>query len=455
MMYSIRRRLGYILIFCSVTAVILSALFVNIAVDSTFNKYMKDNQNKRDSRIIQYFQEVYKNDKKWTVNSGEELQHEAYMNNYCLTLMDENKNVVWGMNPNDINHLMIRSQNSGIYTSSTYEIKYNLTTVGYVSIGQYSPVLLSEEDINFKNSINKSIGISVVITIIVGVLISILVSRQFSRPIKEISETSVNLTRGNYNSKSDVKSNILEINNLIKSINTLGQRLHNQDKLRKRLVSDISHEIRTPLNVLQNNLEAMIDGVFPASTERLVSLNDEVIRFGKLLNNLNVLKNIEDENVSLNMETVHLDSLVSDVCEDFSIDLKNKDIELNIFTEPNEDYSISGDFDKLRQVFINLLSNSVKFTGNDGSIIINLHSDKEYIYVEISDTGIGIKEEDIPFIFERLYRGDKSRHEIEGSGIGLAIVKNVLMLHSATIEATSKEGEGTTFTLRFEKKHIG
>lgn len=205
------------------------------------------------------------------------------------------------------------------------------------------------------------------------------------------------------------------------------------------------------MNVLQNNLEAMIDGVFPASTERLTSLNDEVIRFGKLLNNLDLLKNIEDENVRLNMETVHLDSLVSDLCKDFSIDLKNKDIELKIFIEPDEDYSISGDLDKLRQVFINLLSNAIKFTGNDGSIIISLYSDKKYVFVEISDTGIGIKEEDLPFIFERLYRGDKSRHEIEGSGIGLAIVKNVLLLHSATIEAASEEGAGTTFTLRFQK----
>lgn len=160
---------------------------------------MKDTQDKRNSRIIEFFQEVYKNDRKWTVNSGEELQHEAYMNNYCLTLLDKNKNVVWGMNPNDVNHIMIRSQNSGIYTSNTFEIKYNLETVGYVSIGQYSPVLLSESDINFKNSINRNIIISVVITIFVGVFISIVVSRQFSRPITEVSETSVNLTKGNYN----------------------------------------------------------------------------------------------------------------------------------------------------------------------------------------------------------------------------------------------------------------
>jgi two-component system, OmpR family, sensor histidine kinase BaeS len=451
-MYSIRRRLSIILIICSISAVFLSALLVNIAVAGTFNKYLQNNQNKRDARIIEYFQEVYKNDQKLTVNSGLELQHEAYMNNYCLTLTDENKNLIWGMDPNDLSHMDMVSGNSGIYSEKTYEIEYNSNIVGYVSIGQYSPVILSEDDINFKNSINISIALSGLAAIFAGVLISIFASRQFSKPIKYVSETSVKLANGKYDSNIDEKSNILEISNLIDSINTLGERLKNQDNLRKRLVTDISHEIRTPLNVLQNNLEAMIDGIFPANTERLESLNDEVIRFGKLLNNLDMLKDMEDENISLNRGTVDLESLISNVCTDYSIDLKEKNIELKTFSDSGSDYSISGDYDKLRQVFLNIMSNAVKFTGNKGVIAINQKADKDYVYIDIKDTGFGISEEDLPFIFERMYRGDKSRREIDGSGIGLAIVKNVLMLHSATIEVYSKEGNGTQFKMRFKRK---
>jgi two-component system sensor histidine kinase BaeS len=450
-MYSIRRRLGAILIICSISAVLLSALLVNIAVTGTFSRYMQDNQDKRDARIIDYFQEVYKNEQRWTESSGLELQHEAYMNNYNLTLMDENRNVIWGMDPNDISHQGMISDSSGIYSEETFEINYNLDTVGYVTIGQYSPVLLSEEDINFRNSINMSIALSGLIAIAAGVLISVFVSRQFSKPIKDVSETSVDLTKGKYDSVIDEKSNILEISNLINSINVLGKRLSSQDKLRRRLVTDISHEIRTPLNVLQNNLEAMIDGVFPADAARLESLNDEVIRFGKLLNSLDLLKDMGDENMSLNKDTVRLDSLISEVCKDFSIDLRDKNIKLSIIPEKDADYSISGDYDKLRQVFINLLSNAVKFTGYNGSIEIRQRSDKDQVYIDIKDNGIGIKQEDLPFIFERMYRGDKSRRETEGSGIGLAIVRNVLMLHSADIEVQSKEGEGTQFNLRFKR----
>ena len=451
-MYSIRRRLGAILIICSISAVLLSALLVNIAVTGTFSRYMQDNQDKRDARIIDYFQEIYKSEQKWTESSGLELQHEAYMNNYNLALMDENRNVIWGMDPNDISHQGMVSDSSGIYSEETFEIKYNLDTVGYVTIGQYSPVLLSEEDINFRNSINISIALSGLIAIAAGVLISVFASRQFSKPIKDVSETSVDLAKGKYDSVIDEKSNILEINNLINSINVLGKRLSSQDKLRRRLVADVSHEIRTPLNVLQNNLEAIIDGVVPADAARLESLNDEVIRFGKLLNNLDLLKDMEGENLSLNLDNLHLDSLISEVCKDFSIDLKDKNITLSIIQETDADYSISGDYDKLRQVFINLISNAVKFTGANGSIEIRQRSDKDHVYVDIKDTGIGIKQDDLPFIFERMYRGDRSRHETEGSGIGLAIVRNVLKLHSADIEVQSREGEGTLFKLRFKRK---
>lgn len=187
MMQSIRKRLSLILIFCTITAVLLSALFVNIAMNSTFNKYMVDVQNKRYTTIVQYFEQVYKKDGKWTQNSGKEMTHEAFMSNYCLTLLDADKNVIWGMDPNDIKsgmHMM-GMLGKGVYTSKTFTINEDGKTVGYIMIGQYYPVLLSEQDINFKKSINLSIGISSLITIFIAVIVSLIISRQFSNPIKK------------------------------------------------------------------------------------------------------------------------------------------------------------------------------------------------------------------------------------------------------------------------------
>lgn len=454
-MQTIRKRLSILFFTCSIGAILLITVFVNATINDKFDQYMLDIQNKRDERIVAYFQEIYKRDGKWSNNSGSELMHEAYMSNYCLTLLDSNKKPIWGMEPDLIkntSHLntMIVKDN-GVYKSKRFEIIVNDKLVGYVDIGQYSSVLLSEEDINFKTSINKSIIISGLVTLSIIIILSLYFSKQFSSPIKEVANMSVKLSEGNFNAISNTQSNIEELENLRRSVNILAEKLKYQDMLRKRLVSDISHEIRTPLNVLQNNLEAMIDGVFPVTEERLNYLNEEVIRFGSLLNNLNTLKEFETESIKLNFQRVYLDQLISDICEDFYMAAENKGIRLHYHIESNKNYDITGDKDKLKQVFINLISNALKFTEEHGDIWINLYTNNKNIIVEVRDSGIGIKKEDLPFIFERLYRGDKSRNEIEGSGIGLTIVKNIIQLHSASIDVESEEEKGTTFKVSFNK----
>jgi two-component system, OmpR family, sensor histidine kinase BaeS len=455
MKHSIRKRLSLIIIFCSVVAVCLSALIVNITITNTFNKYMEDIQSKRNARLVEYFQQVYNRDGNWDSSSGEEMMHEAYMSNYCLSLLDENRKVVWEMNPNDIkykNHIMIDgTEEKGVYTTSTFDINVNGKKVGYILVGQYSPVLLSKEDIGFKTEINKGIIYSGVLTLAIVAIISLILSKQFSKPIKEVSNTSVNLSKGNYDSRSNIKSNIEEIRNLIDSINSLGEKLNSQDLLRKRLISDISHEIRTPLNVLQNNIEAMIDGIIPVTTDKLNNLNDEVIRFGKLLNNLDALKQMESHEIPINLGLVNLDELISSIISDFSIEAAEKNIQLIINKEEKKNLTVVGDYDKLKQVFINLISNGIKFTNADGAVWLYLSSNTNFVFIEIKDNGIGIKKEDLPFIFERMYRTDKSRHKTQGSGIGLTITKKILALHSATIDVESKENKGTTFSISMRK----
>lgn len=454
-MQTIRRRLSILFVICSISAIFLITLFVNTTVNSKFNQYMVDIQNKRHQRIVSYFEEVYKRDGSWSKDSGAELMHEAYMGNYCLTLRNSSKKVIWGMNPNDISlrlHLnTMLAEDNGVYSSRTFEIKSGDRVVGYVDIGQYSSVLMSAEDVNFKASINKSIVASGILTLIIVIIISLYFSKQFTIPISEVVNMSVNLSKGNFDTKSHLKSNIEELESLRNSINILADKLKYQDSLRKRLVSDISHEIRTPLNVLQNNLEAMIDGVFPVTTDRLNYLNEEVVRFGRLLNNLNTLKEFESESIKLNFETIDLDRLIASIYKDFIAAAENKNIRLYYEVEPDKDYCITGDRDKLIQAFINLISNALKFTEAGGKAGIKLYTDKDKIIVEVRDNGIGIKDEDKPFIFERLYRGDRSRHKTEGSGIGLTIVKNILQLHYANIDVESKEGEGTIFRIYFEK----
>lgn len=453
-MQSIRKKLSIYIVAFSVISIFLSAVLVNLAVNNEFSKYVADNQDKRNQRIVEYFKEVYKRDGKWSEDSGVELMHEAYMSNYCLALLDKNKRIVWTMNPEDIRakiHLkMMEGQNKGIYKTYDFPIENNGEVVGYASIGQYSSILLSEEDVNFKISINKSMAASIVITILITIFISIIISKQFSIPIKEISDISVQMSEGNYEVRSESKSDIEEIENLRLSINDLGEKLKHQDLLRKRLIADITHEIRTPLNVLQNNLEAMIDGVYETSKERLVALNDEVIRFGKLLNDLNILKEYDAVGMKIKKERISLKEVVESVIKDFSIEAKAKNIDLVLKDDKKGKYIILGDYDKLKQVFINLLSNAIKFTHNSGKIEIEFKEDRNFIIVCVSDNGIGIRGKDLPFVFERLYKGNRNGKD-NGNGIGLTIVKRILNLHGVHVDVESKENIGTRFTMHFKK----
>ena len=453
-MQSIRRRLSIILVCTAILALLLSTLFVNITISRTFNKYLIETQNKRNIRIVRYLEEVYKKNGKWNENSGIEIMHEAYMSNYCLTLKEKNKKTIWGMDPNDLTqnpNVHMHIKNEGVYTTNTFEIRTNNKIVGYVEIGQYAPILLSKEDVNFKISINESIILSVVLSILITILISMFISKQFSTPLSQISKISVYLSNGNYGERSHNKSNILELEDLRNSINALGEKLQHQDVLRKRLISDISHEIRTPLNILQNNFEAMIDGIFPVDNERLTYLNEEVIRFGKLIDNLNILKEVEAEETALSMEKIDLKYILSSVVNDFEVIAGNKELNMSLECSTCKPFNILGDGNKIKQVIINLLSNAVKFTPVQGEIKITLEETDEKVLLKIKDTGIGINKDDLPYIFERLYRGDKSRHEIEGTGIGLTIVKNILILHEAVIEVKSEEEKGCVVTVYFNR----
>ena len=453
-MQSIRKRLSIILVGTSIIALFLATMFVNVTITRTFNKYLAEIQDNRDTRIVKYLEEVYKKNGKWLKDSGIEIAHEAYMSKYCLTLKDQNKKVIWGMNAKDIVHnfnMNMQGNNEGVYSTRTLQIKSKDKIIGYIEIGQYAPVLLSKEDINFKTSINKSIILSIVLSILITILISLFISRQFSNPLRKVSKISVDLSNGNYHVRSYDKSSILELEDLRNSINTLGEKLEHQDVLRKRLISDISHEIRTPLNILQNNFEAMIDGIFPVDNERLTYLNEEVIRFGKLIDNLNALKEIEGEKIVLKIEKVSLYDILSSVVREFELISENKNINMTLECNTSKRCNILGDTDAIKQVIINLLSNSVKFTPEQGKININLEGVDEKVILKIQDTGIGIKKDDLPYVFERLYRGDKSRHEIEGSGIGLTIVRNIVKLHKADIEVKSEEGKGCIVIVKFNR----
>lgn len=293
--------------------------------------------------------------------------------------------------------------------------------------------------------------LSTLVAIVIILGLSILFSKPLSKAIHDVSNMAFRISKGVFDLRIQRKSKIREIQILNNSINELADKLQQQDTLRKQLISDVSHELRTPLNILQTNFEAMIDGVLPLNQERLQSLNSEVIRFGELLKNLEVLKRFDSGDEKSMYAPLSLFELINGMESEIKALLSQKYIQYEFNSSLLETDLIIGNSNQIKQVILNLVSNSFKFTKEYGVVLIKLSKTSDEIILHVEDNGIGIKEDEIPYLFERFYRSDQIRHQTEGSGIGLSIVKKIIDLHDAKVEIKSEVGAGTIVEIHFLK----
>ena len=302
---------------------------------------------------------------------------------------------------------------------------------------------------------NIIIGISLLMIIVV-VSVSIYISQKISKPIIVVSKMTDSIKKGGYDQTLEYESSIVEIDNLVNSINNLSKELYNMEILRKQLTSDISHELRTPLTSIQTHLEAMIDGIWEATDERLNSVNEEVIRISHLVDQLKNLAKYDSDKNKLNLSKVDLEMLIKNIIyNNESVALENnikieydlKKIEANV------------DKEKISQVLVNLISNAIRYTNcscyinKNGKIMIKLYEEDNLIKISVKDNGIGIPKESLDLVFERFYRVDKSRcRNTGGTGVGLTICKSIINLHGGKIQVKSEENKGSEFIISLPKK---
>lgn len=216
--------------------------------------------------------------------------------------------------------------------------------------------------------------------------------------------------------------------------------------LKQRLFTNISHDFKTPLSLIISPVETLLDTVKDnANQERLKTIRDNAQRLLRLVNQTIDIKKIENELLQLNRESANLSSLIDSVIFTFSEYAKTKGITLT-FENESKNLTFDFDLDKIEKVVYNLISNAIKFSNQGAHVIVTLRtSDLMECKIIVSDTGIGIADKDIPFIFERYYQSEVSRANMTGSGIGLTIVKEYVELHGGAISVTSKENTGSTF----------
>lgn len=239
-----------------------------------------------------------------------------------------------------------------------------------------------------------------------------------------------------------------EIGVLARSFNQLLERLERLFQTQQRLLADVSHELRTPLTAIRGNVDLM-RRMGDADPESLEIIQEEIERMTRLVGDLLLLARADAGGLPLEKKKVELDNLLFEVYR--QVRLLEKSVEVKV-TEVDQ-VCIMGDVDRLKQLLLNLVSNAIKYTPDGGTVDVSLSKKNGWAYLKISDTGMGIPAEDLPYIFDRFYRVDKARargHSGQGqggAGLGLAIAKWIAQAHGGNIDVMSKMGEGTTFTI--------
>ncbi|MCM3738830.1 ATP-binding protein [Oceanobacillus luteolus] len=223
------------------------------------------------------------------------------------------------------------------------------------------------------------------------------------------------------------------------------------DKLRKDFVANVSHELRTPISLLQGYSEAIVDDVAETKEDKnelAAIIHDESLRMSRLVNELLDLARMEAGHIQLNVETLEIEKYIQRIIKKFQPIAEENQVELKL-TMKVEKGEVTFDGDRVEQVFTNLIDNAIRHIGEQGYVHVSVESDESEFRAEIADNGSGIPEEDLPFVFERFYKADKSRtrnKQKKGTGLGLAIAKNIIHAHQGKIRVKSKIEQGTTFS---------
>lgn len=277
-----------------------------------------------------------------------------------------------------------------------------------------------------------------------------IVSKRLSRPLLDMVSVTRGMAKGELHSSVGITTGD-EIGALGRSINDLAIELESYRTNRQEFFASVSHELRTPLAYVNGYAKVLKEGLYGTEEEKeryLSIIEQEATRMTKLVNDLFELSKMEEGHFHLQLEEVDLIEVVENTLEKTQLKAKEKGLVVS-FDSVISIPTIYADGLRIEQVLINLVENAIRYT-EDGSIVIRLLSEDSYAAIEIEDTGIGIPEREIPFLFDRFYRVEKSRsRQYGGTGLGLSIVKHLVSLQNGSIDVQSKVGKGTKVTLRF------
>ena len=305
-------------------------------------------------------------------------------------------------------------------------------------------------------SVTRTVFFAAVIAALAGLGLAAVLIRQLTRPLVDLTHASRRIAHGDLSVSVPVKSGD-EIGELTATFNQMAASLKQQETLRRNLMADIAHELRTPLTGIQGAVEAMQDGVFPADAENLEALHAQVLLLNRLVDDLRTLANAEAGQLVLEIAPVDLADLCRRQVSAMQLRAAERGIVLALHAPAQAPTQADGQ--RLNQVLLNLLDNALRHTPAGGTVCVNLHADDTGFYITVTDSGPGIPPADLPYVFDRFYRGDRSRTRVTGgSGLGLAIARQIVVAHGGRIWVDSPPPgamHGAEVGVRLDRLEIG
>lgn len=442
MIKSLQVKLLISLVAIVMIAVAVAGFSMRVATRNQFNEYIRQGQELKSRNALNVLTSYYATVGDWN-NVQPIVERLGQVLGVHLTIVDN-----FGRISGD-------SKNQGACNrmyGQEYELKYPIT-IGGTTVGKlYVNECMAQEfptgiERDFLRSVNNSLIWTGLIALLVAIGLSVYVSRRITSPLLEMTKVVHKIQDGDLADRIQVKSSD-EVGELSIAFNQMAESIQKTEQFRRDMIADVAHELRTPLTMIRGNLEAMQDGVIPMTKESLDKIHEETILLNRLVDDMRDLSLAEAGELALHRQSTDILEFIKRGAE--SISARAKELGIDLIVEASENLpELSLDIGRFSQVLRNLLSNALRFTGAGGSIAIKASRSEDDVLIEVEDTGTGINAEDLPYIFERFYRADKSRARATGgAGIGLTIAKRLIRAHGGSISVASEPGKGAKFTIR-------
>ena len=321
-------------------------------------------------------------------------------------------------------------------------------TVGWLGL-QKRTQLSHPLDVEFARQQARVFFLTGMVTLCLAALVAVFLSGHLLRPIRKLIEGTQALSRREFETRVTIASHD-ELGQLASDFNDMAQALYRYEGMRRQWLSDISHELRTPLSILRAEIEAMQDGFRKTDRESLQSLHDEILYLTKIVNDLHELSLAESAMLTIKKEPVKPLELLRSSLKSFATRFKDRDIRVEDDLESEREFILAGDESRLKQVFSNILENTLRYADSPGTLKIWHHHTTTELTLHFMDSGPGVPEESLARLFDRLYRVDASRtREGGGSGLGLAICKSIVEALGGQIRAANAPAAGLWITMVF------